>query len=190
MFKSNSVRFRIDFGSKWLGAAAFFGGLGFFLLCVYYFGFVNLFDCNILQILFYMLVPMVALAGMVILLHVVHLDSAQLVIAGAGIFSLLMLIRSFSYGSVLSVILGVVWYAAAALVCLLTLTGFFKEKGFMAAAMLVPAVFRIVFVDLFQYVLTLSLISFVQELAMLSGLTCFGITALCFIPVQPKRKSE
>lgn len=190
MFKNNSVRFRVNFESKWLGAAAFMGGLGFFLLCVYYFGFVNLFDCNIIQILFFMLVPMVALGGMVVLLHVMRYDAAQLIVAAAGVFSLIMLIRSFTYGSMLSIIVGVVWYAMAAIVCLLTLIGFFREKRFMVAAMLIPAVFRIVFVDLFQYVLTLSFISFVQELAMLAGLACFGITALCFEPVQAKRKSE
>lgn len=190
MIKNNSLRFHVNFGSKWLGAAAFFGGLGFFLLCVYYFGFVNLFDCNILQILFFMLLPMIALGGMVILLHVLHYDSAQLIIMAAGMFSIIMLIRSFTYSSTLGVIVGIVWYALATIVCLLTLTGFFRENVFMVAAMLIPAVFRIVFVDLFQYVLTLSLITFVQELAMLAGLACFGMTALCFEPVQNKPRSK
>lgn len=184
------VRLRIDFKSKWLGSAAFFGGLGFFLLCVYYFGFTNLLDCNIGQILFHMLLPMAVLAAVVILLHVLHRDSAQLVIALAGIYSLLMLIRSFSYGGTVSIIVGVIWYALAAAVCLMMLTGFLTDKGYLTAAFLIPAVYRIVFVDVFKYVLTLSFIDFVQEIAMLCGLVAFGMTALCFEVVPVKRRTE
>ena len=190
MTTNNKIRFRINFESKWLGAAAFFGGLGFFLLCVYYLGFVNLFRTNILETIFYMLLPMIAMGGTVIILHVMRYNSAQLVIAAAGIYSILMLLRSFSYDGIVWIIIGVVWYLATALICLLTLTGGIREKRIMAIALIVPAVFRIAIVDWFQYVFKLSFVSYIQELAMLAGLACFGVSALCFEPLQSKRKGE
>ncbi len=190
MRAKTTVRFRIDFTSKWLGSAAFFGGLGFFLLCVFYFGFTNLFDLNILQILFQMLLPMAVLGAVVVLLHVMRYDSAQLVIALAGAYSLLMLIRSFTYGGIVSIILGVVWYALSTLVCLLMLNGALRDKGYLTAVFLIPAVFRAVVVVVFRYILTLELFLLVQEMAMLSGLISFGMTAMCMEEVRIKRKDE
>lgn len=187
MSTKGPVRLHINFKSKWLGTAALFGGLGFFLLCVYYFGFTNLLDCNIGQILFYMLLPMASLAALVVLLHVLHYDSAQLMIALAGVFSLLMLIRSFSYDGTISIIVGALWYTVCVGVCLTMLTGFVTDKGYLCVVLIVPAVCR-VFIDVFQYVFKLSFIDLVQEVAMLCGLMAFGMAALCLegIPVKQR----
>lgn len=185
------VRLHMNFKSRWLGSAAFFSGLGFFLLCVYYFGFTNLLDCNIGQILFHMLLPMAALASAVILLHVLRYDSAQLITALAGIYSLLMLIRSFSYGGAISIIVGTLWYTVCAAICLFMLTGFLTDKGYLVVAFFIPVVYRIVFVDIFKYILTLSLIDLVLEVAMLCGLVGFGMSALCMVTVPVRqRKGE
>lgn len=189
MSTKQAVRLRINFKSRWMGSAAFFGGLGFFLLCVYYFGFTNLLDCNIGQVLFHMLLPMVVLAALVVLLHVLHYDSSMLIIALAGVYSLLMLIRSFSYDGTISIILGALWYTVCAAICLIMLTGFLTDKGYLVIAFLIPVVFRVVFVDVFQYIFTLSLIDFVQEIAMLCGLLAIGMSAMCFdtVPIKQRR---
>ncbi|MBR5191625.1 MAG: hypothetical protein IKW34_06350, partial [Clostridia bacterium] len=141
------------------------------------------------QILFCMLLPMATLASVVILLHVLRYDSAQLITALAGVYSLLMLMRSFSYGGALSIIVGVLWYAICAAVSLFMLTGFLRDKGYLVVAFFVPVVYRIVFVDIFKYVLTLSLIDLVLEVAMLCGLVSFGMSALCMdtVPIRQRR---
>lgn len=191
MSTKQAVRLRINFKSRWMGSAAFFGGLGFFLLCVYYFGFTNLLDCNIGQMLFHMLLPMGVLAALVVLLYVLRYDSSMLIIALAGVYSLLMLIRSFSYDGAISIIIGALWYTVCAAICLIMLTGFLTDKGYLVIAFLIPVVFRIVFVDVFQYIFTLSIIDFVQEIAMLCGLTALGMSVLCFdtVPIK-QRKAE
>lgn len=189
MSTKGPVRLHIDFKSKRLSSATLFCGVGFFLLCVYYFGFTNLMDCNIGQIIFHMLLPMATLAAVVILLHVMHYDSAQLVIALAGVYSLLMLIRSFSYNGTIAIIVGALWYTLCACICLIMLTGFLTDKGYLVVAFLIPAVCGLV-ADVFQYVLTLSLIDLVQEVAMLCGLVGFAMAALCIAAVPVKTRNR
>ncbi len=187
MASNKSTRLHVDFKSKWMGSAAFFGGLCFFLLCVFYFGFTNLIDLNIIQILLYMLLPMVVMAALVVLLHVLHHDSVMLILALGGVYSLLMLFWSLSYGNIINLIAGIVWYALTALICLLMITGALSDKGYLVIAFIAPVLVRLV-VIVFQCVLTLSLTKFVREIAAVCGLVAFGLTALCFVPI--KRKTE
>ncbi len=184
------ARYHVDFRSNWVATAALFAGVGFFLLCVYYFGFTNLLDCNIGQILFYMLLPMAVLAAVVVILRVMQYDSMQTLCLLGSIYSILMVIRSFSYGSVVNMIIAVVWYLLTASVCIALLTGFLSDKRYMAGAFLFPVVIRFFIVDIAQYLLTLSLIEFVQEAAALCGLIAFGFVALCFQPIPTKRRAE
>ena len=184
------VRLHVSFKSRWLSPAAFFSGLGFFLLCVYYFGFTNLLDCSFGQIVFHMVLPMITLASVVVLLHVLRYDSAQLLTALAGLYSLLMLVRSFSYEGAISIIMGALWYTICVAICLIMLTGFLTDKGYLVVAMLIPAVYRFVVVGIFKYILTLSLIDLVQEVAMLCGLVGFAMSALCLYTVPIKQRNR
>lgn len=180
-------RYHIDFGAKWANAAIAFAGLSFFLLCVYYFGFTNLVDCGFGEILFAMLFPMGLLVALVVFLRVVRRDAAALLAAMGGVYALLMLIRSFSYGSVLNTIVAVLWYLVTAVVCLGVISGKLTDCRYMCAAFLIPAAFRLVFVDIVKYIFTLSLVKFIPEVAALSGLTAFGLSALCIQVTAVKR---
>lgn len=187
MASNKSIRLHIDFKSKWMGSAAFFAGLSFFLLCVFYFGFTNLIDLNILQILLYMLLPMVVMAGMVILLHVLHYNSVMLVLAMGLVYSLLMALWSLSYSNTINLFTGLIWYSLAALVCFLMITGVLTDKGYMIIMFVLPVLVRVVII-VFECVLTLSLTKFVREVAAVCGLASFGMAALSFAPI--KRKTE
>lgn len=180
-------RYHVDFGAKWANSAIAFAGLSFFLLCVYYFGFTNLIDCNIGQVLFSMLLPMAAVAGVVLFLRVVRKDNPKLLAAVGCAYALLMLIRAFSYGSVISTIVAVVWYLLTAGLCLGAMMGLLTDINYLSAAFLIPAVFRLVFIDIAKYVFTLSLVAFIREAAALAGLAAFGIAVLCISITKVKR---
>ncbi len=180
-------RYHVEFGAKWANSAIAFAGLSFFLLCVYYFGFTNLIDCNIGQILFSMLLPMAAVVGVVVFLRVVRKDDAKLLAAMGCIYALLMLIRAFSYGSVINTIVAVVWYLLAAGLCLGALTGILTDINYLSAAFLIPAVFRLVFIDIAKYLFTLSFVEFIREAAALAGLAAFGLGVLCITITKFKR---
>ncbi len=187
MASNRRARHHVDFRSSWVATAALFAGVGFFLYCVYYFGFTNLLDCNIGQILFYMLLPMAVLAAVVVVLRVMQYDSMQLLSLLAGAYSVLMLLGSFSYGNWIHTIIAVVWYLVLLALSALMLTGNLADNKILAGAFLVTAVVRFLVVDIVKYILTLSLITFVQEAAALCGLIAFGFVAMCFRPIPIKR---
>lgn len=177
----------VDFRSSWVATAALFAGVGFFLYCVYYFGFTNLLDCHIGQILFCMLLPMVVLAAVVVVLRVMQYDSMQLLSLLAGAYSVLMLLGCFSYGNWIHTIIAVVWYLVLLAMSALMLTENLSNNRILAVAFIATAAVRFLVVDIAKYILTLSFITFVQEAAALCGLLTFGFVAMCFQPIPVKR---
>ena len=168
----------IDFSSKYAGVSPAFAGLGFFLLCVYYFGYTNLVDCSIWEILFQMLMPMAILAAFTVLWQMKRYNAFPLYGMMGCVFSLLMLIRTFSYSSIILMIVEILLYLLAAYVCFATATGKNRNYKYMTGALLIPVALRLVY-SLFAYVFTLSLFALIAEVAALCGLAAFAFVAKC-----------
>ena len=187
MALNTKPRFHVDFRSSWVATAAMFAGAGFFLYCVYYFGFTNLFDCNILQILFYMILPMATLAAVVVVLRVMQYDSMQLLCLLASVFSVLMLLGTFSYGNWIHTTIAAIWYLLLSGLCVVMLSGNIANNRIAVYLFIGTAVLRLLVVDIAKYIMTLSLINFVHEAAALCGLITFGLVAMSFQPVPVKK---
>lgn len=169
----DKTRVHIDFAGKWSGVAPALAGFGFFLYCVYYFGITNIIDCNILEILFQMLLPMVLLAAFTVLWQMKRYDAFHVYTLMGGLYCVAMFFRIFSYNSVILMIIEGVMYAAAAVVCFLVVSGKSKKIQNITVVIIVALVFRLLIV-LFQYVFTLSLFSLVREVAALAGFAVFA----------------
>lgn len=179
----DKTRVHIDFSGKWAAVAPALAGFGFFLYCVYYFGITNIIDCNILEILFQMLLPMVLLAAFTVLWQMKRYDAFHVYTLMGGLYCVAMFFRTFSYSSVIVLILEGILYSAAAIVCFLVVSG--KTKKFQSITKLISVAlaFRLLVV-LLQYVLTLSLFSLVREVAALCGLAVFATMIKCIKEVK------
>lgn len=168
----------INFSSKSAGVSPGFAGLGFFLLCIYYFGYTNLVDCSIWEILFQMLMPMAILAAFTVLWQMKRYNSFPVYSIMGCVYCLLMLIRTFSYSSIILMIVEILLYLLAAYVCFASATGKNRNYRYMTGALLIPVVLRLVY-SLFAYVFTLSLFALIAEVAALCGLAAFGFVVKC-----------
>ena len=169
----DKTRVHIDFSGKWAGVAPALAGFGFFLYCVYYFGFTNLIDCSILEILFQMLLPMVLLAAFTVLWQMKRYDAFHVYTLMGGLYCVAMFFRVFAYSSVILMIVEGIMYAAAAVICFLVVSGKTKNFQNITRVIVIALAIRLLIV-LFQYVFTLSLFSLVREIAALSGFAVFA----------------
>ncbi len=185
------VRHHVGFKSKWAAYATFFAGLAFFLLTVHYFGITNLLDCGFGEVLFSMILPMALLVAFVVLLRGIHFQVTPVYGILGALYCVSMIAYTFSYESVLYGIFSVIWYLLAAVICLATTLGYISNRAYMAIAFILPAAYRLIFVDLGTYILKLDILGFIPEAAVLSGLMVFGLFALCLqsapIKKTPKR---
>ena len=167
--------------NSWLSASAVLSGIAFFFVIVNYLGLKNLLDVNFAEILFCFLMPMLLLGGYIVLLRVMHSNVTPIYGMLGTLFCLYMLIRSFSYGSVLHIIVAVIWYLVSGVIFFGTTFGYIASNKALLVACFVPVVFRIIFVDI-KLLFTISLFSMIPELTSLCGLVTFGLFALSLKP--------
>ena len=90
-----------------------------------------------------------------------------------------MIIRAFSYGSIGSTVIGIVWYLLTGALAVITTFGYIPGRAYMMLAYLIPVLYRLCFVDIDVYFRTLDWIGFLPEASALSGLLAFSLFALC-----------
>ena len=162
--------------NKWLSASAVLSGIAFFFVIVNYLGLKNLLDVNIGEIIFCFIMPMLLLGGYIVLLRVMHSNVTPVYGLLGVLFCLYMLIRSFSYGNVLHIVVAVIWYLLSGIIFFGTTFGYISTKAPLLIACFVPLVFRIIFVDI-KLFLSISFLSMIPELTTLCGLATFGLFA-------------
>lgn len=172
------VRYRVGFGSKWAAYSTVFAGLSFFLLTVCYFGIKNLADCGFGQIVFSMILPMLLLVVFLVLLRGIRFPGTPVYGILGALYCMSMIVHTFSYDDIFYGIFGMLWYVITALICLATTSGYIANRAYMAIAFLLPAIYRLLFIDLSKYILRLDVLGFIPEAAVLSGLVVFGLFAL------------
>ena len=134
--------------NKWLSASAVLSGIAFFFVIVNYLGLKNLLDVNFAEILFCFIMPILLLGGYIVLLRITHSNVTPVYGLLGTLFCLYMLIRSFSYGSVLHIIVAVIWYLVSGVTFFGTTYGYISSNVPLLIACFVPIVFRIIFVDI------------------------------------------
>ncbi len=163
-------RYQMDFSSRWL---RFFSGcmaLSFFARTVYYFGLTNMADCNVLEILFSMLLPAAASAACLVMLEFQKKNAPGMYGLLGTALCLGLLIGCVLSGSGLRILLGLVWYLTAALVLLACVGGFLPGKLPVLVIFSAATVFRLLFFPpqgLAPWVLELSQLSAMAALAAL-----------------------
>lgn len=168
------TRFQVDFSSKWTSAFGVLMGLSFFLRIVYYFALVSFRDVGIIELLTSALVGIFLCGATVVLLNVLHRNAPGLYGIIGALQCLLVFIVTCTAGGALRIILALIWYALAAVILLLTVSGRLPGKLLAALMFAIPAFIRFFVFDLGH----LGIISWVLELAVLStlaALSCFAM---------------
>ena len=184
------VYYHIDFRNKQIVPASVLAGASFFFLCVHYFGLTNLTQCGFGEVLLQMILPMLVMVGFVVLLRVIRFSVTPLYGALGTLFCILMLIRAFTYGNFFAVIIAVLWYILAGAVYLLTAGGYFSSNLYILIAVFAPVGYRLVFVDIYQYLIKRDFSQVFTEAAALCGLAAFGLFGLCLkaVPIKNQRR--
>ena len=171
-------RYQMDFNGKYTRWSLLSMGISFFLFMVYTFGVCNLADAGFFKALFLMLIPAVLAAGYVVMLKIKELNAPGIYgLIGAGL-CLCMLISTFFTGSIIRIILGVIWYAVCA-VLLLACVG-----GYLPSVAPATIVFGIAVVARFIILLFAGagLETFILNLAVV-----FCFASLLFLPLSLKQ---
>lgn len=184
--RSVGKQYHVDFSCKWISASAFFAGLAFFLLAVKYFGLENIGQKGFGEICFSLILPMLLLAVFGILLSGFKFRVTPVYGILAALYCILMIVRTFSYGSTGSTVVGIIWYLLTAALTVVTTFGYLPGKVYLMLSYLIPVLYRLYFVDVGTYFLTHDWLGFLPEASALSGLLAFSLFALCLKISQKK----
>ena len=183
---SKSMTCRLAAKSIWGERAAAWMGLSFFLRMVYYFGFMNPKDVPGFEIVFSVVLP---IAVSVAFILVLKLNKLSHPLAAAGL-ALAFAVNYFfaermGFGGVLS---GILILAMAGLI-LAAVLGYIPERKWLLCAGMGVLGVRVLFVDLFGYLLPLSELRIIAYIPRAANL--FGVAAIsCLCPALKLQKAE
>lgn len=167
---------RVAARGRWGNYAAASMGLSFFLRMVYYFGLMNFNDIPGSEIVFRVVLPLAVSIAFILMLKVKALNQPILAGVMAAAFAVnYFFAETMSFGGIVS---GVLVLALAALI-LAAILGYVPERKWLLWAAAAVLAFRVLFVDLFGYILPLSELKIVAYIPMCSNL--FGVAAVCFL---------
>lgn len=158
----NMKRYRLNLDGKSLHLGLAELGLSFFLRTVYYFACVRVEEVGFLELLLWMILPMLLEGALIVLLRVLRLDAPGLYAILGAAFGLVLMLQLIGYGSLLRVILGILAYLGCG-VLFLGVAGGFLSKQIAVAAYLVTALVRFFGFEMVQYVFNLRVIDFIKE---------------------------
>lgn len=173
------VKYQIRFESKWIPYSGFFAGLGIFLLCVMFFGLNDFTELGTSGLVMSLVLPLVLLAGYGILLRGFKVKTVPVYGILGALYCLIMIIRAASYGGAGSTLLAVIWYIISGVVVLAVTLGILPGRVFIVAALLLPVLYRLIFVDIDFYLKQKDYVGFLPEAAALCGLLAFSFFGLC-----------
>lgn len=167
----------LELEGKWSHRAAAWMGLAFFLRMVYYFGFKNLTDIPGGEVFLSVVLPLVISVAFILVLKLPKLPMLNYPITVASL-SLAVAVNYFfaermNFGGVLS---GLLILLVAGMI-LAAVLGYIPERKWLLWAAMAALGLRVLFVDLFGYILPLTKIDLVAYVPMVSNL--FGTAAVC-----------
>ena len=174
---SKNTRCSLDAPGKYGSRAAAWMGLSFFLRMVYYFGLQNLNDLSGGEIAFSLVLPLIISAAFILVLKLPKLPKLNYPIAAASLsvaFAVnYFFMETMSFGGALS---GILVLICAGMI-LAAVLGYIPERRWLLWAGMAALGFRVLFVDLFGYILPLTQWNPVAYISMASNL--FGAAAVC-----------
>lgn len=180
------VHYQMDFSGKCVKICAAFMGFSFFLRFVYYFGFTNLKDVGFIEILSSMLCSIALTGAFVFLLSWIRLNAPGLYGILGSVGCALLIFGSFFSGSVLRIVLAVIWYIPAAVILVATVGGFLPGRILASFMFIFPAVVRLLFWDIGH----LNVWQWAGELAALCLLAGLGWLPMSLQEVRTKPAAE
>ena len=179
--KKTVCRFASD--PKWAGRAAAWMGLSFFLRMVYYFALVNLNDVPGVELAFSVILPLIISVSFILILKLPKLS----IPLAAGVLAVLFAFNYFfteqmDLGGILS---GILVLAMGGLI-LAAVLGYIPERRWLLRAGMAALLFRVLFVDLFGYILPLKQWQVVAWIPRASNL--FGVAAVACLCAALKLK--
>lgn len=175
-------QYKMDMRGNWTQFCGAMMGCSFFLRIVYYFGLINLRDIAASEIFATMLLGLLLCAAFVIVLNYMRLNAPGIYGILGAVQCLLLIIGNFSSGSVLRIILSIIWYAFAAVVLLATIGGYLPGRVFSSVVFFVSIVVRIVCYDLGK----IGLLRWVTEAAVLCALLALAAIPMALTPINKK----
>lgn len=177
---------RLAARGKWGNLAAAWMGLSFFLRMVYYFGLMNFNDLPGSEIAFRVALPLLVSVAFILMLKVRVLGDPRIAGGLACLFAVnYFFAETMSFGGVVS---GILVLGCAVLILLASL-GYVPERKWLIWAGLASLLFRVVFVDVFGYILPLSEIRLAAYIPMASNMC--GVIAVSFLcSAMRLRKAE
>lgn len=171
---------------KWGSGAAAWMGLSFFLRMVYYFGFINLNDVPGMEIAFSVVLPLIIAVALILVLKIEKLVHPVAAAGAAIAFAVnYFFCEQLNFGGIVS---GIGVLALAGLILAAVLGYIPERKWLLWTAMGVLAV-RVLFVDLFGYILPLTELNLIAYVPKASNL--FGIAAIASLSAALRlRKAE
>ena len=167
---------RLAARGKWGNLAAAWMGLSFFLRMVYYFGFMNFNDLPGSELAFRVALPLIVSVAFILMLKVKALGDVRIAGGVACAFAVnYFFAENMSFGGVVSALLVL---ACGALI-LLAVHGYVPERKWLIWAGLASLLFRVVFVDLFGYILPIGELKLVSYIPMASNVC--GVIAMSFL---------
>ena len=167
---------RLAARGKWGNLAAAWMGLSFFLRMVYYFGLRNFNDLEGFEIGFRVVLPLIVSVAFILMLKVRMLGDPRAAGGLACLFAVnYFLAEDMSFGGVVSALLVLV----CAVLILLAALGYVPERKWLIWAGLASTLFRVLFVDLFGYILPLTELKLFAYIPMASNLC--GVIAVSFL---------
>ena len=171
---SKTMQCRLDTKSKFGIWAAAWMGLSFFLRMVYYFGLMNLKDVPGGEIAFSVVLPLIISVAFILMLKLPMLNYPIAAGALAVAFAVnYFFMEQMNVGGVLS---GILVLAVAGMI-LAAVLGYIPERKWLLWAAAAALGFRVLFVDLFGYILPLTELNLVTYIPRASNL--FGTAAVC-----------
>lgn len=177
-------RYHMDFTGKWAKASGICMGASLFLLAVYYFCVTPFGDHGVMEILFCLCLPLIASVAYVVLLRVLRWDAPGIYGILGALLCLSFLVGVFFSGSVVRIILGVVWYALCALVLLAALGGYLPGKLPSSAVFGISIAIRLIFFDIGK----LGLAQWIGEGATLCAMASLVCLPMALVSVHSKHE--
>ena len=174
---SKTTRCTLDVQNKWSSRAAAWMGLAFFLRMVYYFGLKNLNDIPGGEVTFSVVLPLIISVAFILFLKLPKITVLNYPITAASL-SIAVAVNYFlaermTFGGVLS---GLLILAVAGGI-LAAVLGYIPQRKWLLWAAMAALCFRVLFVDLFGYILPLTQIDLIAYIPMAANL--FGAAAVC-----------
>ena len=177
---------RLASDQKWAERAAAWMGLSFFLRMVHYFALVNLKDVPAMELIFSVVLPLIVSVSFILMLKLPKLTNTM----AAGVLAVVFAVNYFltEQMNLAGILSGILVLGMAGLI-LAAILGYIPERKWLRWAGMAALGFRVLFVDLFGYILPLGQLQIFAWIPRASNL--FGIAAAaCLCMALKLEKTE